>query len=232
MTHRTDASPSPAGPARASIGWFAGLAAVTFVLDQITKWWALSGLTAAFRGPGGAELSFGERLAAFLTTQHPPAVRRVDVIEGLWQHAYHENPGAAWSLMHDAPEDVRMPFFIGVTLVALLAALWYVRRSPDLWTRVAVGLIVGGALGNFFDRLRLGYVIDFVRWHWFDRITWPIFNVADVGVTLGVGLMLWVTFQTERAERRARAAAAERGLAERADRTVSPGAPMASGTGE
>ena len=51
-------------------------------------------------------------------------------------------------------------------------------------------MVFGGAIGNFLDRVRLGYVIDFIDWHWYDKATWPTFNVADAGISIGVGLLL------------------------------------------
>ena len=57
---------------------------------------------------------------------------------------------------------------------------------------------LGGALGNFVDRARFGYVIDFIDWHWQRVATWPTFNVADAAITVGVGLLLFESFRRER----------------------------------
>lgn len=66
---------------------------------------------------------------------------------------------------------------------------WAVRLRRAL-PLLAAALILGGAVGNLFDRVRLGYVVDFVHWHYQDRFSWPIFNVADVWIFLGGVLLL------------------------------------------
>jgi signal peptidase II len=87
-----------------------------------------------------------------------------------------------------------VPFLaIGVAIVLLVA----VKRSPSPWFAAAVGLVIGGALGNVVDRVfrndggLSGAVVDFIDVQW-----WPIFNVADMAVVVGGGLLLWLTLQT------------------------------------
>ena len=68
-------------------------------------------------------------------------------------------------------------------------------------------MILGGAIGNFVDRLRLGYVIDFIDWHWYDAYTWPTFNIADSGISVGVVLMFFEMLKQAKAEKQAAAEA-------------------------
>jgi signal peptidase II len=112
---------------------------------------------------------------------------------------YTRNPGAAWGLLANTREQVRRPFFIGVSLLAMLFILAIYRRTAEdqRRLRLALALVFGGAAGNFIDRTASGYVIDFVDWHAhvFGRAHhWPTFNVADAAITLGVVLIaleLW-----------------------------------------
>ena len=106
---------------------------------------------------------------------------------------YVRNTGAAFSLLAGAPAGWRRPFFYGVAAVACLAAVWMLRgvERRDRLSRLALGLIVGGALGNFIDRFRLGEVVDFVEVGVRGVYTWPVFNVADSAVCVGVGLLVW-----------------------------------------
>ncbi len=109
------------------------------------------------------------------------------VVDGLLNIVYARNPGAAFSLLADAPGWFRGPFFIGMTIVAIGAVLFVVARLPreDRILRVALGGVLGGAIGNLSDRLVHGEVIDFIDVHWRDY-HWPAFNVADSSITLAV----------------------------------------------
>lgn len=167
---------------------FTIISAVVVALDQWSKYWAVANLTVAMRG---AE-TFGERFARFWSTEHPASARPVEVLESFWRFRYAENPGAAWSFLAAAPDWFRAPFFLLVAAVAMVFIVVYFRRTePDQYlVRLALAFIFGGAAGNFVDRARLGYVIDFVQWHWYNKVAWPTFNVADVGISIGVGLMV------------------------------------------
>lgn len=100
------------------------------------------------------------------------------------------NKGAAWGLFRDLPETWRVPFFVVIAAVAVVViALFF--RSARGQRVLSVGLtcILGGALGNLIDRVRLGYVVDFIDWYYGDW-HWPTFNVADIAISVGVGLLL------------------------------------------
>lgn len=97
--------------------------------------------------------------------------------------SYVENTGAAWGMLQH-----RNAALIGVT-VALLAALLYLRRRwppENLWAHYGMTLVAGGALGNLYDRLTFGCVVDY-----FDFIVWPVFNVADSCITVGACCLAW-----------------------------------------
>jgi signal peptidase II len=113
------------------------------------------------------------------------------VIDGFFEFRYAENPGAAWSLLATTNESVRVPFFISVSIGAIIFILWFFRRLSDdqrLLT-LSLSLVFGGALGNFIDRTRLQYVIDFIHFYW-RGYSFPTFNIADSAITVGVGLLL------------------------------------------
>lgn len=100
------------------------------------------------------------------------------------------NPGAAFSLLSDAGGWQRWFFAIFSGLVALLLLVWLHRLPRDqVWLPIAFSLILGGALGNLWDRLTLGFVVDFIdvyygTWHW------PAFNVADAAISTGAVMLL------------------------------------------
>ncbi|NOJ80567.1 signal peptidase II [Myxococcus xanthus] len=168
--------------------------------DQVTKYLAVSRLTDALDGREGLA-----RVTGFVTEQNldnrpPPedgtfrVLRPYRFIEDYWHFRYVENPGAAWGIFGDLPEGVRRLFFLVVSLAAMGFIFVMYRRTPmeQRLARVSLALVAGGALGNFVDRLLRGYVIDFIDWHWRNQpgMRWPTFNVADVAITVGVGLLL------------------------------------------
>jgi signal peptidase II len=176
---------------------------VVFVVsffDQVSKYWAVGSLTRAFFDNAGVELPFSAKVQRFLWFQHPIPWRVHTVWENFWHFRYVENPGAAWGFLSQADASWRTPFFLGVSSFAMLFMLYYIwqwhqqRFDSQVF---AFGLIMGGALGNFSDRARLGYVVDFIDWHYFDKATWPTFNVADSAITLGVVFLLLSSFQWE-----------------------------------
>jgi signal peptidase II len=118
--------------------------------------------------------------------------RSVTVIDGFWEFEYTVNPGAAFGLLSDSNSTYRLPFFIVVSLLAVVVILYILRgvhRDQKLLI-VALSLIGTGALGNFIDRIRFGHVIDFIVWKYTDQYRWPSFNVADAFITVGVVMML------------------------------------------
>lgn len=114
------------------------------------------------------------------------------VIPGFFDLLYRENRGGAWGLFAGAPEWFRMPFFVCSSLAAVAFLVWLRRRMAIRrpWVDWAFPAILGGAVGNLLDRVRLGYVIDFIDWH-VAGAHWPTFNVADVGITVGVALLVF-----------------------------------------
>lgn len=131
--------------------------------------------------------------------------RVVEVIPGYFDFSYAENPAGAWGLLLNAPEDVRRAIFFVLSLVAMGAVVFLLVRPPSgSWVpTVALAAILGGAIGNVADRLRLLYVVDFIHmtgeqvsWlQWVPRsiLDWPRYNIADVGITVGVLVLLLVT---------------------------------------
>jgi signal peptidase II len=100
------------------------------------------------------------------------------------------NTGAAFSLLADAGGWQRAFFIAVATLVTLIMAVWLSRLRPDeRLTGWGLALVIGGAIGNLIDRVRIGKVIDFLQWHW-QEWYWPSFNLADSAITVGVALLL------------------------------------------
>lgn len=115
-------------------------------------------------------------------------------IEGVFDFFYIRNEGAGWGILQG-----QMWFFYIVTLfiMAYVVYLIYKHRQSNLWLKITYGLLLGGALGNFIDRLLLGYVIDMFR---LSFINFPIFNIADVALSVGIFLLIIQVLLTQDTE--------------------------------
>lgn len=169
------------GP-RPSPTFLAVLATVSFVADIVTKLWAEKKLEGY---PG-----------------------YVNVFDSHLMFVLAKNKGGAWGLLQGQNENVRRPFFLLVSVAAIAFIVTLYRRLQPTQHALKWGLplVLGGALGNVFDRIRYGYVIDFIdyRAEWIRKLNelvqkkytahmvtdhWPTFNIADVAICVGVGLM-------------------------------------------
>jgi signal peptidase II len=148
--------------------WLA-LAAVIVVIDQITKYFIVQ--------------KFVLHETLFVTS--------------FFNLVHVRNTGAAFSMLADAGGWQRV-FFIAIAVVASVWVVWLLRRHPgQKMFCFALGMILGGAIGNLIDRVWLGSVVDFVQVHyagWF----FPAFNVADSAITCGAGLLIWDGFRPQR----------------------------------
>lgn len=148
--------------------WLA-LAAVIVVLDQITKYFIVQ--------------KFALHESLYVTS--------------FFNLVYVRNTGAAFSMLADAGGWQRI-FFIAVAVAASIWVVWLLKRHPEqkLFC-LALGMILGGAIGNLIDRVLYGSVVDFVQVHyggWY----FPAFNVADSAITVGAGLMILDAFRPQR----------------------------------
>ncbi|MFV8817852.1 signal peptidase II [Haliea sp. E17] len=145
--------------------WYV-LALVVVLLDQYTK------------GLASAQLEYARPVPVFFW----------------FDLTLHHNPGAAFSFLSDAGGWQRW-FFTGIAVamsVAIAAWLFFVPRAQWLLA-LGLGLILGGALGNLWDRVVLGHVVDFISVHW-QGWYFPTFNLADSAITVGAGCLILDSF--------------------------------------
>jgi signal peptidase II len=175
-------------------------ALVILLLDQATKFVVLQHLTTAFDESGAT-------LGAFYRDGAPPVAfdgyhfrpkAPVVLSDSFFRLRYAENPGAAFGLFRTLPEDLRGPLFHAISIGAVLLIAYYFGKlrgdANERWARWGLPLVLGGALGNYCDRLARGFVVDFLEAHWFERAFWPAFNVADSAIVVGVGLLIVDSF--------------------------------------
>jgi len=132
--------------------------------------------------------------------QHAMQLREsISVVDGLFSLTYIRNTGAAFGLFAGRADGLRMAFFGTVSVVAIVF-LWtlFARTPREAWLgRLAIALVMGGAMGNLVDRIRFGEVVDFLDFY-IGRYHWPAFNVADSCISIGVALMVWHFIRADR----------------------------------
>jgi signal peptidase II len=128
---------------------------------------------------------------------------RIPIIPGFFYLTHVRNTGAAFGLFSDAPQLYRLTFFISVSLIAVWIIISFYRKlSPgDRLAALALGLILGGAIGNLIDRIFRQEVIDFLHFRLWGSYSWPDFNVADSAIVVGVGILVLELLASEGEQR-------------------------------
>ena len=138
---------------------------ISLVVDQVTKIWIVE------------RFAYGERMT---------------IIEGFFNLTHVRNPGGAFSFLATLPPDMRQAFFLGTGIVAIALLgvfLWKLEPGQRL-SAIAIGAVLGGAVGNLSDRIVYGEVIDFLDFRLINGYIWPTFNVADCCIVVGVGILM------------------------------------------
>ena len=134
-----------------------------------------------------------DQLVKYLVMTRIPLGEHVPFLPGLLDLTYVQNTGAAWSMFRDSTFALAV---FSVLLLALLAVWFFVTAPERRGQRLALSVIMSGALGNMLDRFRLGYVVDFL-----ELPHWPVFNVADILLCCGVAVLAVLILLEERREK-------------------------------
>ena len=129
-----------------------------------------------------------DQLTKWLVKAHVPFLSRINVFS--WLDITHlRNPGIAFGMLRNMPEDIRLYFYIAVFVLVLIVIFFFLRRLDEEQRvfRYALAFVLGGAIGNSIDRFAYGYVTDFIVVYWPGNpgLLWPPFNVADSAITVG-----------------------------------------------
>jgi signal peptidase II len=156
---------------RHTVPWYS-LAVLVIIADQVTKWWV------------SQSLNYGEPL----------------VITSFFNFTLMYNEGAAFSFLSGAGGWQRWFFSIIAFAVSALLLVWLARLAPQKrWEAAALAMILGGAVGNLYDRITLGHVVDFIVVH-YQHYYFPAFNIADSGITVGAIMLLIEMFLLSKTE--------------------------------
>lgn len=167
---------------------FGALGLVLLALDLGTKEWALDALSTEREGakPPLCEPD-ADGFYSLQRLRKPPIVW----VEGYFELRYAENCGAAFGIMSRSAAPLRALVFALAAILASGTLGWMLFKGRGgVFFAWSVPLIVSGAIGNLVDRMRHGFVVDFLRFHIRNGWEWPTFNVADASITVGVALLL------------------------------------------
>ena len=128
------------------------------------------------------------------------------IVQDFFHITYVRNYGAAFGFLAQSEPVFRETFFLALPPVALIIILFLLKDvdPKDRWQILGFSLVFGGAIGNYIDRVRFRYVIDFLDFHYKNVYSFPAFNVADSAIVVGVGLLMVLMFLEQRSENAAK----------------------------
>jgi signal peptidase II len=184
------------------------VAVLSLVADQATKIWARGSLPVVRLPPDTAVCVVPDDIVNRTCMGHP-----VSVVDGVWEWRLSMNPGSAFGLLSSQSFARWLFTVIGIAAVIGMFMMLHKSRSNQRVLHWGLALVAGGAIGNLVDRMYFGVVTDFILWR-YKTHEWPVFNVADIVLVVGVGLM-FIDMSKEgrrdkalKAERQAKAKAA------------------------
>jgi len=151
---------------KARVGYW--IALIVFVADQVTKW--------LVTGPMGVD-RLGDQI----------------VVLPIFNFTYVENYGISLGLFQATSDTMRW-VLVGITAAIAAAVAVWIARETNRGDQIALGMVLGGAIGNILDRSRLGYVVDFADLHFGELRPFYIFNVSDAAISIGVLILLLRAF--------------------------------------
>ena len=139
------------------------LALIVLIADQVSKAWATNKLL---------------------------PVDTIEVIPNFFRFTYARNRGVAFSLFADSKYEIKW-VLAAISLLAAIGVAYYLIRlaANNFRLNLSLSLLLAGIVGNLIDRVRLGEVVDFIDFHWYEKYTWPTFNIADAAICIGAALL-------------------------------------------
>ncbi len=137
-----------------------------------------------------------DQAAKWVVIERLPLYEDRPLITGLLSLQHVRNSGAVFGFLSGAVIPGKPYLFALLSAVALAALTYYARTIPreERFPRFALSLVIGGAIGNLIDRVRFGYVVDFVKMYWGTHV-WPNYNVADSAISIGLVLLVIDSFR-------------------------------------
>lgn len=116
----------------------------------------------------------------------------IPIIKNIFSLTHHHNVGVAFGFLSNIPSSFRIFLISSIAVCAIILILVMIRATEKKAENIALAMILGGAFGNLANRLWLGHVTDFIDFHWRYSYHFPAFNIADIAICLGVGILLFL----------------------------------------
>lgn len=129
-----------------------------------------------------------DQVTKFMAVKHLKTSAPYIILDNFFQFNYVENYGAAFGILQN-----KKIFFIIMTMAVIIGISFFIIKNyyqMNIVLRIGLSMLLGGAIGNFIDRIRLGYVVDFISFRLINRYDFPVFNIADIFIVVGTGLIL------------------------------------------
>jgi signal peptidase II len=143
-----------------------------------------------------------DQLSKLWANQRLQNVDTIEVVPNFFRLTYARNRGVAFSLLADSKFEMKW-ILVAVSAAAAIGVIDYILRTPasQKLLSTSLALLLAGITGNLIDRFRLGEVIDFLDFHWYEKYTWPTFNVADSAICIGAILLAFEILREEKQSR-------------------------------
>ncbi|MBF0118979.1 MAG: signal peptidase II [Desulfobacterales bacterium] len=128
-----------------------------------------------------------DQITKLIILKNLPLYHSIPIIKDFFHFTHVQNPGGAFGFLSNENSTIRTIMFIGASSIAVIVILYLYNTTPEDKKFLSAGfaLILGGAIGNLIDRIRFGYVIDFLDFS-IKNIHWPAFNIADSAISIGI----------------------------------------------
>ena len=132
-----------------------------------------------------------DRLTKLIVERRVPLHESISIIPGFFKLTHIENRGAAFGLFADSPSEWKIAILVLFSVIALVVVSFLLWKNSHVMSTTSIGLalILGGAIGNLWDRLAAGHVTDFLLFY-IGQYEWPAFNVADSSIVIGAALLV------------------------------------------
>ncbi|MDY0132500.1 MAG: signal peptidase II [Desulforegulaceae bacterium] len=133
-----------------------------------------------------------DQASKIIVVEYIPLFQSIEIIPGFFDLTHLRNPGGAFGFFADKSQNIRVFVFVFMAFIALFLILWFYKTTDKnlKWLRISYSMIFAGAVGNLIDRIKFGYVVDFLDIYIKD-MHWPAFNIADSFISIGMCIIVY-----------------------------------------
>ncbi len=133
-----------------------------------------------------------DQISKFFIKKFMQLYQSIEIIKDIFYITYVQNSGISFGMLGGIESEIKrwiLVFIIGIAII-IISYYWFTYRNENLFYNIGCGMILGGAMGNFMDRLFIGKVVDFIDVG-YKSFRWPVFNMADTCISIGIGILIF-----------------------------------------